>query len=193
MRDPIDALPVGIIFFGTVGIVVISIWIGNRVRHRAKGSISVEIRAALTPDTSIEAAIAESETIHERIEAQLTQLSHEAGLGAADAYLLRSIDEVVRYHNRRVAAAFHYRIPASIWPTLYGVLIFSMVGLGYTFGLKNSRNQLGSLALACSFSMVIYLTVDLDRPTAGLLIADQSALSRLGERLGDLQEREVSQ
>lgn len=143
----------------------------------------VDIRARLSPGTDFLKAIQQSDAILADIQRIIVSLAGAQGLKAGDSMFVRSMNEVVSYHHRRVAAAFHYRIPGSIWPALYAILTFSMIGLGYTFGLKQSRNHLGSLALALSFSMVIYLIADLDQPLSGLVIADQSAMQRLGNKL----------
>lgn len=158
---------------------------GARIREHLRRYVA--IRASLNPEASIMEAIRDSEALHRRMKEEITAIAREQGFSAADAHLARTLTRVFDYHNQRVAAAFHYRIPASIWPALYAILVFSMIGLGYTFGLKNTRNHIGSLALALSFSMVIFLTSDLDRPTSGLLVADQSAYQRLLEKMAGAQ------
>ena len=45
-----------------------------------------------------------------------------------------------------------------------------------------------SAALALSFSMVLFLIADLDRPTSGLVQPDQTMMIELGERFQQLEK-----
>ena len=75
------------------------------------------------------------------------------------------------------------RIPQTIWIALYAILLFSMIGMGFHSGIKGARSPIPSAALALSFSIVLFLIADLDRPRSGILRADQSMIVELSERL----------
>ena len=102
--------------------------------------------------------------------------------------LIQSINKIFEVHEDRVTAGLHNRIPPSIWIALYVVLLLSMVGMGFHSGIKGSRSPVPSAALALSFSMVLFLIADLDRPSSGLVKPDQSTLIELGERLQKLED-----
>jgi hypothetical protein len=97
--------------------------------------------------------------------------------------MVRAINHLIDLHERRVAAGMRNRIPSSIWVALVSLLGLSMLGMGHFSGLKGARNPISTTALALSFSMVIYIIADLDRPNAGLVTTDQSAILELNQRL----------
>ena len=88
-----------------------------------------------------------------------------------DSLLVQSINQVLDLHEKRVSAGLRNRIPPSIWVALYVVLLLSMVGMGFHSGMKGSRSPVPSAALALSFSMVLFLIADLDRPNTRRAIA----------------------
>lgn len=100
-----------------------------------------------------------------------------------DALMVESLNALFDIHEKRVAAGLRNRVPPSIWVALFTLLVLSMAGIGYFSGMKGHRNPIASTGLALSFSMVLFLTADLDRPTSGLVQADSSAINTLSERL----------
>ncbi|MEP5569118.1 MAG: hypothetical protein ABJN62_14865 [Halioglobus sp.] len=97
--------------------------------------------------------------------------------------LIQSLNEVFDVHEERVAAGLKHRVPYSLWLALGALLTLAMLGIGYFSGLKGQRNPIASTVLALSFSLVLLLIADLDRPTGGMVRADQSAMSDLLEKL----------
>lgn len=97
--------------------------------------------------------------------------------------LIQSLNEVFDIHEERVAAGLKHRVPYSIWLSLAALLTLAMLGIGYFSGLKGQRNPIASTGLALSFSLVLLLIADLDRPTGGMVRADQSAMGTLLEKL----------
>ncbi len=63
-----------------------------------------------------------------------------------------------------------------------------MLGMGFHSGIKGSRSPVPSAALALSFSMVLFLIADLDRPISGLVQPDQTMMIELGERFQQLEK-----
>jgi hypothetical protein len=109
-------------------------------------------------------------------------------LTVVHSLLIQSINKVFEVHEDRISAGLHNRIPPSIWVALYVVLLLSMLGMGFHSGIKGSRSPLPSAALALSFSMVLFLIADLDRPTSGLVQPDQTMMIELGERFQQLEK-----
>ena len=140
-------------------------------------------RATLsTPDT-IAGVIEKSQVIQGDIWAEIKTLSKKEKLSVLDSLLVQAINNVFDLHEKRVFAGLHSRIPPNIWVTLYVVLILSMLGMGFSAGLAAKRSPVASLALALSFSMVMFVIADLDRPTAGVMRGDQTIMVQLAERL----------
>ncbi len=76
------------------------------------------------------------------------------------------------------------RIPDSIWLMLCVVTIFSMAALGYEFGLTGTRNWTVTILLVVTFTTVLVLIADLDRPQSGLLQVSQQPLLDLLDKIG---------
>jgi hypothetical protein len=79
-----------------------------------------------------------------------------------------SLNEVINLHAKRVQATLRSRIPGVIWATLYFVASLAMAGIGYHEGLTSRRRSPAVVILVLTFSAVIYLIADLDRPQEGL-------------------------
>lgn len=58
-----------------------------------------------------------------------------------------------------------------------------MIAIGYFSGSKGRRMPVADTGLALSFSIVMFLIADLDRPGRGLVQTDTSILLELSERL----------
>jgi galactitol-specific phosphotransferase system IIC component len=77
------------------------------------------------------------------------------------------------------------RIPGTIWAALYFIAIFALGTVGYHAGLTGTRRSLAVLSLVLTFSAVMVLIADLDRPMEGLLKVSQQAMIDLRNSLMD--------
>lgn len=155
---------------------------GARIRDLLGDYLALRLvvaREQFDPLKMIEDSLALQEAIWKQVDALVE--GREAD--EMDALLVESINQLFDLHEKRVSAGMRARIPSSIWAALGVLLGLSMIGIGHFSGLKGRRNPVSSTALALSFAMVIYLIADLDRPSAGLVRADQSAMLELAERL----------
>jgi len=141
------------------------------------------LRGGIGDKTSAVAIIKQSEMLHEQMWQEIESLTAGEKPTVTLSLLIQSINKIFEIHEDRVTAGLHNRIPPSIWVALYVVLLLSMVGMGFHSGIKGSRSPVPSAALALSFSMVLFLIADLDRPSSGLVKPDQSTMIALGERL----------
>ena len=89
---------------------------------------------------------------------------------------IESLNEVIDLHAKRVTLGLRNRIPGIIWATLYFVAILGMAVLGYHSGLAAPRRSLAILPLIFTFSAVMRLIADLDRPREGYLRVSQQAM-----------------
>lgn len=138
----------------------------------------------IDPHTSkVPEIIRQSEELHDQMWHEIEQLATGKHLTVMHSLLVQSVNTVIDVHDDRISAGMRNRIPPSIWVALYVVLALSMLGMGFQSGLQGSRSAVPSVALALSFSMVMYLIADLDRPDSGLVITNQAALSDLNERM----------
>jgi hypothetical protein len=123
-----------------------------------------------------------SSELQKKIWHEMEQLASAGQVTPFHSLLVQAINEVFDLHEERVFVGIRNRIPATIWVALYTVLMLSMMGVGFHFGIKGARSPVPSASLALSFSMVLFLIADLDRPRSGLVTSDQSQMIELYER-----------
>ncbi len=156
---------------------------GEKIRHLLRDYTEIRLTVARQEELDPARMIAESLDLQEQIWDEIERLARDREPNELDALLVESTNALFDIHERRVSAALRNRIAPSIWAALGVLLTLSMLGIGHFSGVKGRRNPVSSTALALSFSMVVYLIADLDRPTGGLARADPSAMLALSERL----------
>ena len=77
---------------------------------------------------------------------------------------IQSLSELTDLQMKRVRAAVWNRIPPAIVMTLYGIAFLALTAMGYGAGLAESRTTVPSVMLILTFSAIIVLIVDLERP-----------------------------
>jgi hypothetical protein len=117
---------------------------------------------------------------------QIRAISQGADITELHALLVEAVNDVITLHNDRVVAGVRTRVPTIIWGSLYLLLLLSMLGMGYYNGMKERRSPVANTALAFSFTVVILLIADLDRPRDGLIKSDQFLMQDMGRRLQQL-------
>jgi hypothetical protein len=95
------------------------------------------------------------------------------------ALYIESLNEVTNIHWQRIAIGLQARIPTAIWVVLYALVILGMFGIGYQTAIAGSKRTWAMLALALSFSLVLLLIVELDRPNSGIITVSQQPLQDL--------------
>jgi len=103
--------------------------------------------------------------------------------GPTVALFIASLNELIDLHAKRVNLGIRNRVPLSIWAALYFVSITTMAAVGYHAGMAGTRRSPVMLALVLTFSAVILLIADLDRPYEGLLTVNQQAMVDLRDSL----------
>lgn len=124
----------------------------------------------------VEQAIRRSEELHGRLWAQAVAVGEKDPGSIMAGLFIRSLNEMIDLHSKRLLVGLHSRIPGIIWAALYLVTILTMAAFGYHAGLMRTSRSLAVLALAITFSAVMMLIADLDRPQEGLLQVSQRAM-----------------
>ena len=103
----------------------------------------------------------------------------------SEAYALYiiSVNEIIDAQNQRLTVALQYRIPRAAIISLFIITIFSMLVLGYQFGISGKRNSKLDMVLALIFTVVIFLILVLDRPELGLSKLNQQPMQMLQEQM----------
>jgi hypothetical protein len=121
------------------------------------------------------AAITGSEELQGRLWAQAVIVA-EKNPTPISGLFIQSLNDVIDLHAKRVTMGMRNRIPIIIWAVLYLTTIFAMAAVGYYAGLTCPTRSLVTLALAITFSGILWLIADLDRPQEGLLQVSQQAM-----------------
>ena len=143
----------------------------------------LDARSGLISYDSVARIIDEAERLQLAIWLQVNELNEANKFDVKASLMTQSINSVFELHDKRVANSKYNRIPGSIWVALYAVLVLSMLGMGYFFGINQRRSPTAAISLALSFSVILFLIADLDRPLAGFLQVDKSTLAQLQLRL----------
>lgn len=94
---------------------------------------------------------------------------------AMTAAYVNSLDEMIDFHEKRVAA-FENRIPQPIWIMILCVSLIAAFSRGCTL---TSRFWLTLILVPITIAIVVALIADLDSPSHGLIRLDERALQRL--------------
>ena len=152
-----------------------------------------EIRVLLRSyvDARLEAVrsgrVAEQIVQSEQIQGQLWSAATAIGLQHPDSIVVglfvESLNEVIDLHAKRVTAGLRNRIPGAIWVALLTIAALSLAAMGYHAGLVGTTRSLAIIVVAVTFSAVIALIADLDRPQEGTLTVSQQALIDLQQAM----------
>jgi hypothetical protein len=157
---------------------------GAEIRKLFREYVDVRLQAVKSGAT--DEAISKSTDLQHALWSQATQAADKDPRSVMSGIFIQSLNEVIDLHSKRVMFALHNRIPEMVWLALYFIAILAMTALGYQEGLSGSRRSLAVLALALTFSAVLLLIADLDRPQEGFLRVSQRAMMDLQKSFTDL-------
>ncbi|QOG04288.1 hypothetical protein [Flavobacterium sp. MDT1-60] len=145
-----------------------------------------DLRATLVNDTSIENV----QRLKIRSQSILDSLwDYSEALAAQDrsseAYSLyiTSVNSLFDTYNKRVTLTFEYRIPVAILWVLFIISWFSMLLLGYQFGITGKKNNRLAVFISIIFASVMFLILALDRPETRIMKLNQTPVLTLQKQL----------
>ena len=128
----------------------------------------------------------------EDIQGQLWSAATAVALQHPDSIIVglfvQSLNEVIDLHAKRVTAGLRNRIPGAIWVALLTIATLSLAAMGYHAGLSGTIRSLAAVLVAVTFSAVIALIADLDRPQEGSLTVSQQALIDVRQSMNPAQK-----
>ena len=127
--------------------------------------------------------IAESEELHNLLWSKVVTLTEKSDYSCNTTLFINSLNEVFDLHAKRVNAGLHNRIPISIFATLYFVGSLAMAMMGYQAGLTGKRSPIAGFALILTFSIVLTLINDLERPRQEIFSVSQQTMVDLKDKL----------
>ena len=136
----------------------------------------VDVRLEAVRQGGLSRSIRRSEELHARLWSHAVAVGEQNPGSIVAGLFIATLNDVIDLHAKRLALGARNRIPGVIWAVLYFVAITGTAVMGYHAGLAGSGRSLAMLALVLSFSAVMTLIVDLDRPQQGLLRVGQQTL-----------------
>lgn len=136
----------------------------------------VDIRLKAPQPGMIEVAITRSTELHSQLWAEAVEVARRDQRSIISGLFIESLNEVIDLHAKRVMLALRSRIAPAIWLALGIVAILAMVSIGYHEGLTSIRRTLAVPPLIITFSTVMLLIADLDRPREGLMVVSQQSM-----------------
>ncbi len=151
------------------------------VREGLREYVDVRLDAARTG--VVAEALRRSEELHGTLWSQAVAVAEKSPNSEVVALFIESLNDVIDLHAERAQVVLRSRIPVMLWIVLYAITVAGMAGMGYQAGLAGTSRSLAALALAFTFSAVIVLIADLDRPQEGTLRVSQQALIDLQQMM----------
>lgn len=127
--------------------------------------------------------IRQSERIHDQLWSLAEQAMEGEGTGEDTGIFASAVLAMIDAHDARLQAVLFNRISPVIWLTLYGMAVLSMMVMGYQAGLTGTRSGLATWTLALTFSAVMMLITDLDRPNMTLFEMNQQLMVEMENRM----------
>src|SRR5262249_22385436 len=125
----------------------------------------VDVRAELALDGSkLAYAMSRSQQILDSLWNSAEALAAADRSSEAYALFTTSVNDLVDLYNQRITMTFEYRIPVTILWVLFFIAFFSMLALGYQFGVSGKGNFAINLLLSIIFAAAMWLIFALDRP-----------------------------
>jgi hypothetical protein len=142
-----------------------------------------DVRLEGVKRATVDVAIAKSAELHGRLWALAAATAEKDPRSIVTGLFIQSLNEVIDLHSKRVMYGLYSRIPGPIWAGLYFVAILAMAEMGYHEGLTSTKRSPAVLALVLTFSAVMLLIADIDRPQEGMLKVSLQALIDLRSTL----------
>jgi len=93
------------------------------------------------------------------------------------------ITQLFTLHQSRKTVGIIYRIPGTIWLSLYFLAAISMLAIGYQVGAAGAKRLRGVSVLAIGIACVITMIADIDRPAEGQFKVSEQPLRDVHEMM----------
>lgn len=145
----------------------------HRTEIRKLLSEYLDVRLSAIQAGNIEQGIRRSKELQRMLWAHAEALMDKNVPVNLVTHIGQSLTSVFDLDAKRVMLGVRHRIPGIIWVALYLVSILAMGVMGYHAGVTGSNRTPAIFAMALTYSIVIGLIADLDRPHVGLLTVSQ--------------------
>lgn len=118
----------------------------------------------------------QSDELLKQIWSQALMVADKDPKSITTGLFLQSLNETIDIHSKRVFIGLRNRVPLSIWIVLFSLTVLGMMSIGYQAGLSGTHRSPEMLIMTLSFTLVLYLIIDLDRGQEGFLKVSQQAM-----------------
>jgi hypothetical protein len=160
-----------------------SVFLSEPQRSTIRGILRQYLEARLNAAQPDKVELVASQHLHARLWAEAVAAVQNQPSSVLVGLFIESLNDVIAMHAKR--ATLRSRIPGVIWATLYLVASLAMADIGYHEGLTSLRRSPALVIGVLTFSAVIYLIADLDRPQEGLFNVSQQAMVDLRNLLDE--------
>ena len=152
------------------------------MRGLLRAYVGVRVNVALE-QMELAEGLHQTESLQDRIwELTAENVSREPG-SIALGLLVQSLNEMIDLHVERLTVAIRNRVPGTVWAVLYILMFIGMFMMGTQIGQAETRHFTFEMTLAVSFSVVLLMIADLDRPQQGFVRVSQQAMIDLQTKL----------
>jgi hypothetical protein len=120
-------------------------------------------------------ALDRSNAIQEALWLQTKEISAKDNRYVPTGLFIQSLNEMIDNQGKRLAA-LRNRIPSVVLLALFGLAAVSCGFAGYAGALEVKRTRLPIYIIGVLISSMIYLILDIDRPSAGLITNNQQPM-----------------
>jgi len=144
----------------------------------------VDLRVNLANDLSkLNIGLSRSQEILDSLWNYTEALAEQDRSSEVYALYTTSVNDMVNSFNQRIAVGLQFRIPPPVLFVLFVIAFFSMLVLGYQFGISGKGNIWLILLLSTIFAMTMFLILALDKPEKGMGGINQKPMFSLQEQL----------
>ena len=133
------------------------------------------------------AAVDRSNALQEALWQQAKAMASKDKGAIPTGLFIQSLNEMIDDQGKRLSA-LRNRIPNSVLFTLFAIAVAAGAFAGYASGIDTQRTRIPVYAMGMLVSAVIYLIIDLDRPSAGFITNNQQPMIDLAASIASFSD-----
>jgi len=138
-----------------------------------------DLLLSLKNASDIQQELIKLQALHLKLWDQTASLVNENMDSELRSLFTSSVNDVIDLAGERETVALVFRIPVTLWTTLFVLFIICMFALGYQMGTFNSRRVFSLPLLAAALALVIVLISNMDSSSRQNFQASQKPLESL--------------
>jgi hypothetical protein len=151
---------------------------------RAYGEARIALGGSRSRPDALRKARRESEALHVAIWSVVESANRPTTHGAVLGSLIGSANELIDFHERRLASVENH-LPPALFLLLLALGALSVGFLAWSFGAASHRGRLPMVLLALLIGAVLLLIMDVNRPQRGMIDVGVAPLERAANSLSE--------